>query len=254
MDEFDFAEIWKQLLPANVRVAAGPIMGEPPPLTRSELASAGPVSPGRLRELQCSRYYAKQALSKLGVEDVELLVAKNRAPAWPNGVVGSITHVQKDLHGYCAVAVAKLDEIQALGIDLECDAGLGPRAWASILSRDELAQICALPIADRQTEVLSRWCMKEAVVKASLQVLEPKQIHTDRQQYNSFAASWPSRSNAVTCWQGRTTRLKGSDSGRSGHPSLRNGRLLMSYFAIRCRRIFVYHEAPPGIANHGHQQ
>ena len=85
MDEFDFAEVWKQLLPANVQVAAGPIMKEPPPLTSNELASAGSVSPTRLRELQCGRYYAKQALLKLGVEHVELLVAKNRAPAWPNG-------------------------------------------------------------------------------------------------------------------------------------------------------------------------
>jgi len=49
------AAAWRDLLPKNVLVCAGPILEEHPALTNRERASAGPVGEERLRELKSGR-------------------------------------------------------------------------------------------------------------------------------------------------------------------------------------------------------
>jgi 4'-phosphopantetheinyl transferase EntD len=211
---FDLTLEWRQLLPSSVRVAAGPFLEQLPPLTPNELTSAGPVSAKRLRELQCGRFYAKQALLELGISNVDLPIGRNRAPIWPDRVIGSITHVQRGASGYCAAAAARRDEVSALGIDLEYDSGLASPAWPRFLSEAELRQISALPAADREAEVLTRWCIKESIMKASGQILEPISIDTHRApQKASFSACSAPHSQhlrmSTSYWQGHVARVNG---------------------------------------------
>ena len=70
---------------------------------------------GRLREFTAGRVCARRALQHVGIHGEPVLSAPNRAPIWPTGAVGSITHT-KD---YCAVAVGPVDRLQAVGIDAE---------------------------------------------------------------------------------------------------------------------------------------
>jgi 4'-phosphopantetheinyl transferase EntD len=214
MGTFDLTSEWRELLPSTVRVVAGPLLKQPPPLTPNELASAGSVSARRLRELQCGRFYAKQALSELGITNVDLPIGRDRAPIWPDRVIGSITHVQRGTSGYCAAAVASKNEVSALGIDLEYDRGLPPPVWPRFLSEAELCQISALPAADREAEALTRWCMKESVVKAAGRMLEPISIETRRDPkstlFCAILALRPGNLKGKTnSWQGRIARLDG---------------------------------------------
>jgi enterobactin synthetase component D len=69
----------------------------------------------RQREFLAGRWCAKQALQGLGAGSTHVAMAEDRAPIWPDGVVGSITHTGD----FAAVAVAWAADIAGLGIDSE---------------------------------------------------------------------------------------------------------------------------------------
>jgi enterobactin synthetase component D len=69
----------------------------------------------RQREFLAGRWCAKQALQCLGAGSTHVVMAEDRAPIWPDGVVGSITHTGD----FAAAAVAWAADIAALGIDSE---------------------------------------------------------------------------------------------------------------------------------------
>lgn len=169
---------WKSLLPSRVNVVSGPIRAASPPLTALESSSAGNVSPDRLRELTTGRDYAKRALSALGYEDVQLPIGTDRSPVWPSGIIGSITHAKSPTKSHCAAAVGRIADIHSIGIDIEPDTFLRPEVWTIILTAQELTQIFALAAIDRDSEVLRRWVVKEAIAKASRSILDPTQIET----------------------------------------------------------------------------
>jgi 4'-phosphopantetheinyl transferase EntD len=173
-------ETWSELLPSNIRIDAGNFMEDEVPLTAHELASAGVISPNRMRELQTGRAYAKRALSIMGVNNVELPIGSDRSPIWPAGIIGSITHTRDHGREYCAAAVARSDEIRAIGIDAEYDNNLDPQIWPTILTEAELRQIGVLPVNERGSEVIRRWCIKEAVAKAARKLFEPITVETER--------------------------------------------------------------------------
>ena len=81
------------------------------------------------------RACARRALAKLGLHNAVLPVGADRAPVWPAGVVGSITHTK----GYCAAAVAWKRDYVAIGIDVERARDIGDRITHSIAQPDELS-------------------------------------------------------------------------------------------------------------------
>ena len=58
---------------------------------------------------------SREALRRLGLPEQAILADDRRAPLWPTGVVGSITHCA----GFTAAAVAWRRDIATLGIDTE---------------------------------------------------------------------------------------------------------------------------------------
>lgn len=87
----------------------------------------------RYREYATVRQCARQALAALGVPAAPIVPNEHRAPRWPAGIVGSMTHCR----GYRAVAVARAHEIAAIGIDAEPDEALQPRLLSSIARPEE---------------------------------------------------------------------------------------------------------------------
>jgi 4'-phosphopantetheinyl transferase EntD len=84
--------------------------------TRSRLPPAlRHATPKRQREFFAGRWCAEQALRGLGVGSTHVAMAEDRAPIWPDGVVGSITHTCD----FAATAVAWATDIAAVGIDSE---------------------------------------------------------------------------------------------------------------------------------------
>jgi len=84
--------------------------------TRSRLPQAlRHATQKRQREFLAGRWCAKQALQGLGAGSTHVAVAEDRAPIWPDGVVGSITHAGD----FAGAAVAWAADIAGLGIDSE---------------------------------------------------------------------------------------------------------------------------------------
>jgi 4'-phosphopantetheinyl transferase EntD len=67
----------------------------------------------RRQEYAAGRYCARRALSGLGIEGFILLNGPDRAPIWPTGVAGAITHTGGP-GGYCAAVVGRLDRVLAV--------------------------------------------------------------------------------------------------------------------------------------------
>lgn len=87
------------------------------PLWPEELATTMSMRPARLREFRHGRHCARRALGALGLPAAAIPVGARRAPEWPPGLVGSISHA-----GPWALAVtAPASRLRSLGADLEPD-------------------------------------------------------------------------------------------------------------------------------------
>ncbi len=97
------------------------------------------AAPKRIREFAAGRACARAGLSQLGFGTVAVPMGADRAPLWPAGATGSITHTQ----GYGAAAVAMRTRIRALGLDAEPEGSVGAHLWPRICTAQELAWLRA---------------------------------------------------------------------------------------------------------------
>ncbi len=147
------------LLPEGVAVA-GADPGEMHPLMPGETLPG--AVPARLREFSAGRKAARAALAALGAGPlVAIPQGDDRAPVWPEGVTGSITHTRRA----CLAAVARGSA--GLGLDLEEDTGLDPGLWDSVLLPEEAAWCRAE--ADPGRAAMLVFSAKEAAYKAQYQ-------------------------------------------------------------------------------------
>src|SRR5262245_27478480 len=103
------------LFPAGVIAASGDDCDGPIALHPEGQPCVERAVAKRQAEFACGRRCARRALAMLGIENFPLVPGPHRAPLWPSGVVGSITHCT-DL---CAAVVARAGRIQSLGLDAE---------------------------------------------------------------------------------------------------------------------------------------
>jgi enterobactin synthetase component D / holo-[acyl-carrier protein] synthase len=116
----------------------------------------------RRREYATVRCCARACLARLGYPRVPILSGVGGAPAWPDGVQGSMTHCA----GYAAAAVGPSARIFAIGIDAEPDAPLPDGVWdlvATPAERDRLAATQHEPVGPNWDRLL--FSAKEAVYK-----------------------------------------------------------------------------------------
>src|SRR3979409_537694 len=86
------------------------------PETRSRLPQAlRHATQKRQREFLAGRWCAEEALQCLGAGSTHVAMAEDRAPIWPDSVIGSITHTGD----FAAAAVAWAADIAGPGIDSE---------------------------------------------------------------------------------------------------------------------------------------
>lgn len=120
-------------------------------------------TPNRQAEFITGRYLARKALLELGSPETIVPVGKNRAPRWPTGFVGSISHTNDIV--YCAVA--RLRSLDVLGIDIErlFDEKTTNGISDSIVKKQEMDMIINLrmPLTWALTVVFSA---KESLFKA----------------------------------------------------------------------------------------
>src|SRR5918999_1195721 len=109
-----------------------------------EAAAVAGAALERRREFATVRYCARRALRRLGVPAAPIVPDADRAPRWPDGVVGSMTHCA----GYRAAVVARTGELRGVGIDAEPHAPLPADVFDFVLRDDERAPLRALADAD----------------------------------------------------------------------------------------------------------
>jgi 4'-phosphopantetheinyl transferase EntD len=111
-------------------------------LFAEEKAAIATALDTRREEFTRGRACARQALGRLGIPPQAIPVRSDRAPAWPRGIVGSITHTPGLV---CAVA-ARSEVVAGLGVDIEVrNAPLRPTLDRFIRTPAERAQQAGLP-------------------------------------------------------------------------------------------------------------
>jgi len=158
------AELRRRLfgpLAGVVRLALAPIDESDRFAHPEEAEAVASAVDARRREFATGRRLAHELLDGLGLDDGPLLLGRDRAPLWPDGATGSISHGA----GHCVVAVARTERVEAVGVDLEDDGPLADDLFASILTARERA---ALEEEDGMLGATAKrvFCAKEATYKA----------------------------------------------------------------------------------------
>jgi enterobactin synthetase component D len=130
------------VLKAGVRARATWDLGAPGPM-----AGNSRFSDKRMREFTAGRRCAAQALTDAGSCETTVAVGPDRAPVWPLGFVGSITHSGS----FAWAAVARSADVRSLGIDSEpiFDAGALTDALGVAFDADERLLFCPHAFAKR---------------------------------------------------------------------------------------------------------
>ncbi|MGB9339661.1 MAG: 4'-phosphopantetheinyl transferase superfamily protein, partial [Polyangiales bacterium] len=88
----------------------------------------------RVEQFTAGRVCSRIALGRLGVAATTPIPrGEDRAPIWPAGFIGSISHTDS----WCAAAVARSESVRSIGIDLESSAPLKEALWRRVCTASE---------------------------------------------------------------------------------------------------------------------
>jgi 4'-phosphopantetheinyl transferase EntD len=101
----------------------------------------------------------------LGAGGVAIPAGPDRAPCWPPGFVGSITHTGKLEGAFAAAAVARATDVQAVGLDAEQAEPLGDELMARVLTDSERRRLDAEAASEQGLLAKLVFSAKEAFYK-----------------------------------------------------------------------------------------
>lgn len=153
-----FADALRALLPAGVAAAAADPSVPRPPFPGEIVAGVAK----RQAEFAAGRFAARLAMRELAMPPAAIPARADRAPDWPPGLIGSITHTT----GVALAAVARRGQLTALGIDIEAQAAVLPELWPVICRDDELSVLNGLAPPQATMTATAIFCAKEAAYKA----------------------------------------------------------------------------------------
>jgi len=125
-----------------VSVVASEAMWREPGAAAEEACIARAVAK-RQREFRAGRACARRALAALGVRDFALRAGPDRAPIWPEGILGSISHCDD----YCAAVATRRGPLRGLGLDVEPAEPLPEELREAVCSPSERDHLRSLPPA-----------------------------------------------------------------------------------------------------------
>lgn len=149
----------RQLAPPGAGCGwADPRLGHP--------AMTGEVLPGaidrRQREFGAGRAAARAAMAEIGKPPAAIPHGADRAPIWPAGIIGSITHTASE----CLAIVMPAPDRGGIGLDLEEDTPLPPDLWPAVLTPEEISSLAPLPLCRKGRMAKLYFLAKEAAYKA----------------------------------------------------------------------------------------
>lgn len=172
------------------------------PLFPAEAAMMTKAVDKRRREFTAGRVLARQVLARLDRKDVVLVNGDDRAPIWPEGIVGSITHTA----GWCAVVVAPTSRRRALGLDIESDEPLKPAILEAITAPEDRAWLAERPEAERLRLGKVIFSAKECAYKAQYALTR---------EFLGFEAMWVAVDERAGRWRA-TFRQKSGEHFAAG--------------------------------------
>lgn len=143
-------------------------------LFNTELSSIAHAVESRVNEFVLGRVCARAALAELGLPPTPIPTDKNRAPVWPTGFTGSISHT----NGYCVAVVGKVKQVNqktgitAIGLDIEKIGQVLPEIWPSVMVENEISLLKSLEAKNREVFSTVIFSAKEAFYKAQYQLTQ----------------------------------------------------------------------------------
>lgn len=145
----------------DVAVVCTGVDGDPMTIRDEERAGVARAIPRRQREFAAGRAAARAAMRQLGWPACAVPARPDRSPAWPEGLVGSISHTADT----CVAVVAAREHRPSIGIDLEPDQGLAEDLWRTIGTPLECRRLMEAPQDLRPRLATRLFTAKEAFYK-----------------------------------------------------------------------------------------
>ncbi|HAR50966.1 4'-phosphopantetheinyl transferase family protein [Roseovarius nubinhibens] len=168
------------LFPPGVAVeVSDPSAVQPAPFAEEAVAMAR-ATPARQREFAAGRAAAHGAMRRLGRAAAPVPHGPDRAPRWPAGLCGSISHCE----GLCLAAVAPTQSLRSLGVDVEPDAAmpedlidevtcLVERAWLSAQSASVRGRLARLIFSAKEAAYKCQYPVSGAMIGFQDLVITP---------------------------------------------------------------------------------
>jgi 4'-phosphopantetheinyl transferase EntD len=125
---------------------------------------------GRRQEYMAGRLCARQALQQVGVAAGPLGKLPDGSIAWPEGIVGAVSHSEI----WCGAAVAQSSDVAGIGLDMETIARVGEKLWRRILTPEERNWVAGRPAAEMQQWAALMFSAKEALYKCIAALVQPR--------------------------------------------------------------------------------
>jgi len=143
---------------------------EPAPLLPAEQLHVERAVAQRRREFAAGRDCARRCFALAGLStDLPLLPDRDRAPVWPSGWTGAITHTLVDGRLFAAAVLANTSRCLAVGIDAEPGLPVSPDIASTVLTAIEAERLTRRAAGDADSMgVLTRavFSAKETLYKA----------------------------------------------------------------------------------------
>lgn len=148
-------------LGAHIGVACTGVDGDPQTLFPEEHAAIARAVTRRQREFAAGRAAVREAMGRIGLEPGPVPSGPDRAPVWPPGLTGSISHTRQ----ICVAAIGWQQAVGTVGIDVEERAPIDPDLWPSICTPEEHQYLQTQPAGQRGHLVTLLFSAKEAFYK-----------------------------------------------------------------------------------------
>jgi len=156
------AALTQSVLPAGLAVAARDPREVPVTTDPVETGCLGSAVPRRVAEFHAGRAAARAAMVALSVPPRPVPMGPDRAPVWPEGLTGSISHTATA----CVAAIGLRRDWAGIGVDLEDATPLDPLLVAEICTTAEQHWLGTQPASERGLMAKLIFSAKEATYKA----------------------------------------------------------------------------------------
>ncbi len=155
-------DLAKRFAPHGVGVGVADTTASAEPMLPEEAVAVASAIPSRKREFAAGRRAARDALQEIGAATAAIPKGTDRAPVFPAGLAGSITHTRQ-----AALAIAAQNaQFRTLGVDIEPYAPLKAELLKAICTPQDREMLDGLPDNQRLLAARCLFSAKEAVFKA----------------------------------------------------------------------------------------